>query len=52
MLLLVMAGFVTGCGQKGALYHQAPASDDATTEQVTPSHQSGEHGSREQTEDR
>lgn len=51
MFLLVMVAFLVGCGQKGPLYRQAPASDDAATEQATPDQEPGEHDSSEQAED-
>lgn len=37
MFLLVMAGFLAGCGQKGPLYREAPADGDAAAEQATDS---------------
>ncbi len=51
MFLLVMVAFLVGCGQKGPLYRPAPASDDVTTEQATPSQKPGEHDSGEPAED-
>ncbi|WP_420390407.1 LPS translocon maturation chaperone LptM [Marinobacter sp.] len=51
MFLLVMVAFLVGCGQKGPLYRQAPASDDTATEQATPSQNSGEHDRSEPAED-
>jgi len=51
IFLLVMVGFLVGCGQKGPLYRQAPASDDKATEQATPSQKPGEYDSNEQAED-
>jgi len=51
MFLLVMVAFLVGCGQKGPLYRQAPASDDAATEQAAPSQKSSEHDSSEPAED-
>jgi len=49
--LLVMVVFLVGCGQKGPLYRQAPASDDAAAEQAAPSQKSSEHDSSEPAED-
>lgn len=40
MFLLVMAGFIAGCGQKGPLYREAPSEDAAATEQTSNSGQS------------
>jgi predicted small lipoprotein YifL len=51
MFLLVMVVFLVGCGQKGPLYRQAPASDDAATEQAAPSQQSDEHDGSEPADD-
>ena len=49
--LLVMVVFLVGCGQKGPLYSQAPASDDAATGQAAPSQQSDEHDGSEPADD-
>lgn len=37
MFLLVMAGFLAGCGQKGPLYREAPADSDTAAEQAVDS---------------
>lgn len=37
MFLLVMAGFIAGCGQKGPLYREVPSNDDGPSEQATDS---------------
>ena len=34
MFLLVMAGFLAGCGQKGPLYREAPVDGEAASEQA------------------
>jgi len=47
LLLLVMAGFLVGCGQKGPLYREAPASDDTASEQTG----NGEQDRQEQAEE-
>ncbi|MCL7945603.1 lipoprotein [Marinobacter sp. ATCH36] len=39
MFLLVMAGFIAGCGQKGPLYREAPSDSDTATEQASDSEQ-------------
>ncbi len=38
MFLLVMAGLIAGCGQKGPLYREAP-SDPTAAEQASDSEQ-------------
>lgn len=38
VFLLVMAGFIAGCGQKGPLYREAP-DDTAAAEQTSDSEQ-------------
>lgn len=35
LLLLVLAGLAAGCGQKGALYRDAPAQSNTETEAVS-----------------
>lgn len=39
LFLLVMAGFVAGCGQKGPLYREAPSGSDTATEQASDTEQ-------------
>ncbi len=39
MFLLVMAGFIAGCGQKGPLYREAPSENDTAAEQASDSEQ-------------
>lgn len=39
MFLLVMAGFIAGCGQKGPLYREAPSDNDAAAEHASDSEQ-------------
>ncbi|MDX1552387.1 MAG: lipoprotein [Marinobacter sp.] len=39
IFLLVMAGFIAGCGQKGPLYREAPSGNDAAAEQASDSEQ-------------
>ncbi|MFN2362107.1 MAG: lipoprotein [Marinobacter sp.] len=33
LFLLVIAGFIAGCGQKGPLYREAPSDNDTAAEQ-------------------
>ena len=47
LFLLVMVGFLVGCGQKGPLYREAPASDGAVSEQTSRD----EQNSSEQADD-
>jgi predicted small lipoprotein YifL len=39
VFLLVMAGFIAGCGQKGPLYREAPSGNDTAAEQASGSEQ-------------
>ncbi len=39
MFLLVMAGLLAGCGQKGPLYREAPTDTNTATEQASDSDQ-------------
>ncbi|MBL3557978.1 MULTISPECIES: LPS translocon maturation chaperone LptM [Marinobacter] len=39
IFLLVMAGFIAGCGQKGPLYREAPSGTDTAAEQASDSEQ-------------
>lgn len=47
MFLLVVVGFLVGCGQKGPLYREAPASENAVVEQTS----SDDHDSNKQAEE-
>ncbi|MDK8465598.1 lipoprotein [Marinobacter sp. SS13-12] len=40
IFLLVMAGFVAGCGQKGPLYRDVPSDNNTAAEQASDSEQS------------
>lgn len=40
IFLLVMAGFVAGCGQKGPLYREAPSGNDTAAKQASDNEQS------------
>lgn len=40
MFLLVIAGFIAGCGQKGPLYREIPSDNNAAAEQAGDSEQS------------
>ncbi len=48
VFLLVMAGFLAGCGQKGPLYREVPTDNNTATEQADNS----EQNSDKQAEDR
>jgi predicted small lipoprotein YifL len=48
MFLLVLAGFVAGCGQKGPLYREAPSDNNTTAEQASDN----EQGREDDTSDR
>ncbi|MEP1216764.1 MAG: lipoprotein [Marinobacter sp.] len=39
VFLLLMAGFIGGCGQKGPLYREVPSGNDAVAEQASDSEQ-------------
>lgn len=41
LFLLVMAGFIAGCGQKGPLYREAPSDNDTVAEQASDRDQAG-----------
>ncbi|NMT63250.1 LPS translocon maturation chaperone LptM [Marinobacter orientalis] len=39
VFMLVMVGFIAGCGQKGPLYREIPPDDDRASEQASDSEQ-------------
>lgn len=45
LFLLVMVGFIAGCGQKGPLYREAPTDNDTAAEQASDREQGRDEGS-------
>lgn len=44
MFLLVMAGFIAGCGQKGPLYREIPSDNLPAAEQASDSERARDDG--------